>query len=264
MGRWLPVGQQRRASAGGSQIGLNGFGLDRRCRQTDVDQVQAATERTSRIEELTQSGLPEGDRTGSGCAGSFGVAGIGVEPRGHIDGQDGATGLFEQGDGVCDQALRASPDAGAQEGVNRGVRVCKGLPDGWKVFRRPNLFDVKAAPVRPVEIESGIACYVVCGCKEEDANHSAVQGGQAGDDKAVAAVVPLAAEEGDPAILETAQQIFQDAGHTPAGRFHQAIAGYAALDGPLVDAGHLPAGDKLGVGLPHLTAFRLLREAIGR
>ncbi len=163
------------------------------------------------------------------------LAGIAIETAGDVDGQHLRAARVDGVDRDIVRRTRFSSGAGAEQGVDHPIGACQFGSEG----RRVELLDGHVGFGQNLVVERGIAFERGRIGQDEHAHGVAAQVQMPGHDEPVAAVVAVAAADGDRA---RDSQTTQHVGRSATGVFHQHDARQAVVvDGPAVELAGLVA-----------------------
>ncbi len=210
-------------------------GLRRDCGEdgvgdADLHECQAAAEGAAGVEEVRWLLAEEGDGGGGADRGAERQAGVGMQPRGEVHGEDGGGAGVHRRDEIGGGAGDPAVEAGAEEGVDDegGGRQRQAGGRG------------RTGPA--VKGGGGVAAESGGVAEEGDADIAAGGHEAAGGDEAVAAVVAGTGEDEDgPGGGEGGGGV----GHGATGGFHQGHPRGARGDGGAVGLAHLGGGEDL-------------------
>jgi hypothetical protein len=127
---------------------------------------------------------------------------------------------------------------------------------------KPELIGSGGKPPCGLKIDSGVAARVVSPANEQHVNRSAFRMNQPRDGRAVAAVVPLAADYKRAFVGGGAELLFNRLHGPRGGVFHQQDAGHAVpLCGEAVNLAHLGCREHLHTGDDRRAATGLSKMA---
>jgi hypothetical protein len=198
-------------------------------RKADVGEIEGPVLLCRGVEELSDFGQTEGH--GPGCADgrSRQQARVGGESRGDVDGKDRKAQAVDEGDGVGNNP----PDGWTESGTEKGVddeRRTPGLgAGGFKGGLVRDSRHPEAASSGHVEVGSRAGFQVLERPEEKDRRLSAHAKQVPSRHQAVAAVVPLAAEDGDLAAAEVPEHLHGGFGHRAARILHEGQGGNAEM-----------------------------------
>ena len=231
----------RAGHQGGDVGGLEGLDDRGRQLQAEVDEVHRAARPGRGTDQVGHLVGAEGDGEVGDHVRPVELAGVDVDARRHVDGHDGHTGPH------LERRHRPGPQAGVPADAHDPVDHDVGS-------RRVGGVIDDAAARRP---ERGQALLVVAAAEQHRRDpRAATQQGAPGVQR-VAAVVPGADEQQDPAAVATAEEVEDGMGEPGRGALHQGAVGQQPHQFGLGVA-HL--GD--GVGSTH--AVTLVAGRVGR
>jgi hypothetical protein len=238
-----------RGRGGSSDVGPRQRGAllgDHVVADADVDHPEPARVRVARRED--EPGLRTAQRVGAvgEDRGTLRAAGVGVDPRGQIDRHDRGSGGVHVLDRAGVQAPRGPGRSGAQQRVDDDPVGSDRRADAGPILLRRDLLDGDAGFDRAPEMDPGIAPEVLAAREQRDARQGTETHEVTARNQAIAAVVPLPAQDEDRTPPEVGDLLGHRFGDAAPGLLHQGGAGrMPAVDRLRIDALHLGAGQDL-------------------
>ena len=206
-------------------------------RDAEVDHDHAPGARRARMQQ--QAPLVAGE--GGGQAGpdrrSEERARIRAETGRQVERDDRPLGGIDQLDGAGHEPAGGAGEAGAEERIDHHVSAPEVAGKSVEVGLDADLLD---APPEPAERRAGVAADVVAPCDQDGLHARALRPESSRDDEAVAAIVPLAAENRDALAADGREGTRDRVRGAGAGLLHQP------------DPGDPERRDGAGVERPHL------------